>query len=62
MVEEAAQVIRSQLHHQNHLWLNSMVTRNVGGNVGLLVKDVRHVETTGVTGRNRETTWPQLGD
>ncbi|KAN0120489.1 hypothetical protein V8E52_004316 [Russula decolorans] len=38
-----------------------MVTRNVGGDVGLLAKDVRHVE---ITGRNREleTTWPRLGD
>jgi hypothetical protein len=58
-LEEAAQIIRSQLHHQNHLWLNSMITRNIGGDVGLLVKDVRHVETTG---RNRETTWPRHGD
>jgi hypothetical protein len=36
-----------------------MITRSIGGDVGLLVKDVRHIETTGM---NRETTWPRLGD
>jgi hypothetical protein len=36
----------------NHLWLNSMVTRNIGGDIGLLVIDVKRVETTG---RNRDT-------
>jgi len=56
---EASELIENQLVHWNRIWVSSMVDRNIGGDVSLLLKDVRHVE---VTGRNREPTWARPGD
>ena len=36
-----------------------MVSRNLGGDVSLMVKDIRHVEKTG---RRRDRTWALDGD
>lgn len=58
-LEDAVRIIRSQLPYKNRIWISSMVDRNIGGDVSLLVSDVRHFE---VTGRSRETTLPRRGD
>jgi hypothetical protein len=34
---EAAEIIRSQLSHRNRIWINSMVSRDIGSDVSLLV-------------------------
>ena len=44
---EASELIENQLVHWNRIWVSSMVDRNIGGDVSLLLKDVRHVEVTG---------------
>ena len=56
---QAAKIIRSQLPHRNPIWINSMASRNLGGDVSLMVKDIRYVEQTG---RRRDRTWAQAGD
>jgi hypothetical protein len=58
-LEEAAQIIRSQLPHRNAIWITSMADRNIGHDVAHLVHDVRRFETTG---RIRDTTWGRGGD
>jgi hypothetical protein len=58
-LEQAAEIIRSQLPFRNPIWISSMVNRNIGGDVSFLVMDVKHVETSG---RIRENTWVQPGD
>ena len=56
---QAAKIIRSQLPHRNHIWINSIASRNLGGDVSLMVKDIRYVEQTG---RRRDLTWAHAGD
>lgn len=56
---EGARIIKSQLRHENRIWMNSMLSRNIGGDVSDLVRDVRFLE---VSGRQRDNTWPQPGD
>jgi hypothetical protein len=56
---EAAEIIRSQLPHKNRIWINSMVSQDIGADVSRLVKDVHYVEKTG---RRRPCTWARTGD
>ena len=56
---EAAEIIRSQLPHENRIWINSMVSQDIGGDVSRLVQDVHYVEKTGTW---RPRTWPRAGD
>jgi hypothetical protein len=56
---QAAKIIRSQLPHRNRIWINSIASRNLGGDVSLMVKDIRYVEQTG---RRRDLTWAHAGD
>lgn len=56
---EGARIIKSQLRHENRIWMNSMLSRNIGGDVSDLVRDVRFLE---VSGRQRDNTWAQPGD
>ena len=56
---EAAEIIRSQLPHENHIWINSMVLQDIGTDVSQLVQDVHYVEKTGT---RRPWTWPRAGD
>ena len=58
-LREAADIIEAQLPFRNKIWVNSMVDRNLGGDVSQFLGDVRHVEKTG---RKRDTTWAQKGD
>ncbi|KAI0054906.1 hypothetical protein BV25DRAFT_1816378 [Artomyces pyxidatus] len=58
-LEAAARLIRDQLPYRNPIWLRSLAHRKVGEDVAHLVRDIRHVETTG---RTRDTTWPRAGD
>lgn len=58
-LREAADIIKAQLPHHNRVWINSMVDRNIGGDVSQLVKYIRHMESTG---RCRRNTWPRTGD
>ncbi|TFK49160.1 hypothetical protein OE88DRAFT_477680 [Heliocybe sulcata] len=62
MLSEAADIIRSQIPHKNHIWTNSILNRNSGVGLGRdvadLVQDVRRLE---ITGRIRGTTWPRNG-
>jgi len=59
LLEQAADIIRSQLPHRNQIWISSMVDRNIGHDVADFVLDVPHVERTG---RRRENTWARSGD
>ena len=56
---EAAEIIRSQLPHENRIWINSMVLQDIGADVSRLVQDVHYVEKTGT---RRPRTWPRAGD
>jgi hypothetical protein len=56
---EAAEIIRSQLPHKNGIWINSMVSQDIGADVSQLVQDVHYIEKTGTW---RPRTWPRSGD
>ena len=56
---EAAEIIRSQLPHENCIWINSMVLQDIGADVSRLVQDVHYVEKTGT---QQPWTWPHAGD
>lgn len=56
---EAANIIRSQLPYRNGIWMRSLTSRTVGGDVSELVHDVRWLENTG---RRRDNTWAAPGD
>ena len=56
---EAAEIIRSQLPHQNRIWINSMASQDIGADVSRLVQDVQYIEKTGT---RRPRTWPRAGD
>ena len=56
---QAVKIIRSQLPHRNQIWMKSVVSQNLGGDISLLVKDIRYVEETG---RRRDRTWARAGD
>ena len=56
---EAAEIIRSQLPHENNIWINSMVLQDIGTDVSWLVQDVHFVEKTGT---RQPWTWPHAGD
>ncbi|KAJ7182021.1 hypothetical protein C8R46DRAFT_1027825 [Mycena filopes] len=57
--EQGAAIIRAQLAHRNKLWMSSMSKRDIGGDVALMVADVRRFESTS---RVRDTTWAKKGD
>ena len=56
---KAAEIIRSQLPHQNRIWINSMASQDIGADVSRLVQDVQYIEKTGT---RRPRTWPRAGD
>jgi hypothetical protein len=58
-LEEAARIIRSQLPHRNAIWITSMTSQNIGGDVSHFIHDIRRFE---ITGRTRDTTWGRAGD
>jgi len=58
-LDEAAEIIQSQLPHKNRIWINSIMSQDIGADVSHLVKDVQHVEKTG---RRRPRTWARAGD
>ncbi|KAJ7173524.1 hypothetical protein C8R46DRAFT_892769 [Mycena filopes] len=58
-LEQGAAIIRAQLAHRNKLWMSSMSKRDIGGDVALMVADVRRFESTS---RVRDTTWAKKGD
>ncbi|KAJ7212430.1 hypothetical protein C8J57DRAFT_1539109 [Mycena rebaudengoi] len=58
-LEEAAAILRSQVPHRNKLWMSNVVKRNIGGDAGKMVADIRRFESTA---RARDTTWAKKGD
>ncbi|KAI9454440.1 hypothetical protein F5148DRAFT_1288636 [Russula earlei] len=39
---EAAEIIQSELPHKNKIWINSIMSQDIGADVSHLVKDVQH--------------------
>jgi hypothetical protein len=56
---EGAHIIKAQLTHKNPIWMRSILSQNIGGDVSDLVHDIRRLE---LTGRQRENTWAPAGD
>ncbi|KAK7034387.1 SWIM-type domain-containing protein [Favolaschia claudopus] len=59
-LEKGIAILREQADHachDNRVWLRSMKSHNIGGDVAQMVKDVRHVTDT--ARETRATTWPQ---
>lgn len=56
---EGARIIRSQMVYKNQIWMRSILSRNIGGDVSDLVCDIRRLE---VTGRHRDNTWAPAGN
>ncbi|KAK6991636.1 hypothetical protein R3P38DRAFT_2459121, partial [Favolaschia claudopus] len=59
-LEKGIEILREQADHachDNRVWLRSMKSHNIGGDVAQMVKDVRHVTDT--ARETRATTWPQ---
>ena len=58
-LDDGARIIKTQLTHKNPIWIQSILSRNIGGNVSDLVHDVCRLE---LTGRQHENTWAPAGD
>ncbi|KAJ7827246.1 hypothetical protein B0H14DRAFT_3144671 [Mycena olivaceomarginata] len=57
--QKAPEILRGQVPHGNRLWMSSIVKRNIGCDVSLMVADINRHEFTAQT---RDTTWPKKGD
>ncbi|KAJ7736509.1 hypothetical protein B0H14DRAFT_3168420 [Mycena olivaceomarginata] len=57
--QKAPEILRGQVPHGNWLWMSSIVKRNIGCDVSLMVADINRHEFTAQT---RDTTWPKKGD
>jgi hypothetical protein len=56
---KAAEIMRAQANARNLIWMSSIVKRNVGKDVSLMVADIRRYESTG---QKRDNTWGKRGD
>ena len=54
--EEAAAIIRSQVPHNNNLWMKGISKSCMVAKAKTLVENVHYLE---MTGRTRRTTWPR---
>ncbi|KAJ7679837.1 hypothetical protein B0H17DRAFT_1138976 [Mycena rosella] len=57
--QKVAEILRAQVPHGNRLWMSSIVKRDIGQDVSLMVADINRHELTAQT---RDTTWPKKGD
>jgi hypothetical protein len=46
-LEKAGAILRTQVAARNPIWMSSVVKKNVGNDVSLLVSDVQRYESTG---------------
>ncbi|KAJ7354208.1 hypothetical protein DFH08DRAFT_804127 [Mycena albidolilacea] len=57
--EKAAAILSAQVPHRNKLWMSSIVSRDIGGDVGQFVADIGRFERTS---HARDPTWARPGD
>ncbi|KAJ7790885.1 hypothetical protein B0H14DRAFT_3568406 [Mycena olivaceomarginata] len=57
--EKAAAILTAQVPHRNKLWMSSIVSRSIGGNVSQFVADIDRFERTS---HAQDPTWARLGD
>ncbi|KAJ7763643.1 hypothetical protein DFH07DRAFT_1018375 [Mycena maculata] len=58
-LERAAEILRAQASAKNSIWMSSILRRNIGKDVSLMVADIERYESTG---RKRDNTWGKKGD
>ncbi|KAJ6563398.1 hypothetical protein DFH09DRAFT_1082448 [Mycena vulgaris] len=57
--QRAAEILRAQVPHRKRLWMSSIVKRDIGHDVSLMVADINRYEFTAQT---RDNTWAKKGD
>ncbi|KAJ7688240.1 hypothetical protein B0H17DRAFT_1135699 [Mycena rosella] len=55
----AAEILRAHVPHKNRIWMSSIVKRDIGHNVSLMVADINRHEHRA---QKRDNTWPKNGD
>jgi hypothetical protein len=58
-LDDGARIIKTQLTHKNPIWMRSILSQNIGGDISDLVHDVCRLE---LTGRQHKNTWAPAGD
>jgi hypothetical protein len=58
-IENAGAILRTRAAAWNPIWMSSVVKKNVGKDVSLLVSDVQRYESTG---QKWDNTWGNKGD